>query len=61
MHKLNWNRISPSDRQLGDAAGVVAVQAGSLDKDYLRRWALELKLKVELERLLSGETKPKQT
>ncbi len=61
LHKLNWNRTSPSDRQLGDASGVVAVQAASLDKDYLRRWALELKLKDELERLLSGETKPKQT
>ena len=42
LHKLLWNRISPSDRQLGDAAGVVAVQAATLDKDYLRWWAREL-------------------
>ena len=61
LHKLMWNRITPSDRQLGDAAGVVAVQAGALDKSYLRRWARELKLADELERLLSGEIKPKQT
>ena len=61
LHKLVWNRISPSDRQLGDAAGVVAVQADSLDKNYLRQWAQELKLAVELERLLSGEITPKQT
>ncbi len=27
LHKLLRNRTSPSDRQLGDAAGVVAVQA----------------------------------
>src|SRR6266480_7963767 len=27
LHKLVWNRISPSDRQLGDEAGVVEVQA----------------------------------
>ena len=26
LHKLLWNRISPSDRHLGDAAGIVAVQ-----------------------------------
>jgi hypothetical protein len=32
LHKLFRNRISPSDRQLGDAAGVIAVQAAALDK-----------------------------
>jgi len=61
LHKLVWNRITPSDRQLGDAAGVVAVQADALDKDYMRQWAQELKLAGELERILSGEIKPKQT
>jgi hypothetical protein len=61
LHKLVWNRISPSDRQLGDAAGVVAVQAEALDKNYLRHWGQELKLTGEMERLLSGEIKPKQT
>jgi len=61
LHKLIWNHISPSDRQLGDAAGVVAVQAEALDKSYLRQWALELKLSGGLERLFSGEIKPKQT
>jgi hypothetical protein len=61
LHKLVWNRITPSDRQLGDAAGVVAVQADALDKEYLRQWAQELKLADELERLLSGKIKPKQT
>jgi hypothetical protein len=61
LHKLIWNRISPSDRQLGDAAGVIAVQADALDKDYLKRWAMELKLTSELERLLSGKIKPKNT
>ncbi|MGD0087290.1 MAG: hypothetical protein ABSC24_09185 [Verrucomicrobiota bacterium] len=61
LHKLVWNRITPSDRQLGDAAGVVAVQTDALDKYYLRRWAQELKLAGELEQLLSGKIKPKQT
>jgi len=61
LHKLLWNRISPSDRQLGDAAGVIAVQTDALDKNYLRHWAHELKLTSELERLLSGEIKPKNT
>ena len=61
LHKLIRNRISPSDRQLGDAAGVVAVQATALDTNYLRQWARELMLASELERLLSGEVKPKQS
>jgi hypothetical protein len=61
LHKLVWNRVSPSDRQLGDAAGIVAVQAEALDKGYLRQWAGELKLEAELERLLSGEIRPKNT
>src|SRR5882672_12417230 len=30
LHKLVWNRISPSDRQLGDAAGIVSVQGSGL-------------------------------
>ena len=59
LHKLL--RISPSDRQLGDAAGIVAVQAAALDNDYLRRWAGELHLSDELKRLLTGEIKPKDT
>jgi hypothetical protein len=51
LHKLR--RISPSDRQLGDAAGIVAVQAAALDNDYLRRWAGELHVSEELKRLLN--------
>ncbi len=61
LHKLVWNRITPSDRQLADAAGVVAVQASGLDEHYLRRWARELKVEDKLEDLLSGRIKPKQT
>ena len=41
--------------------GVTYYLTGSMDKDYLRQWARELKLGHELERLLSGEIRPKQT
>ena len=61
LHKLYWNRISPSDRQTADVAGVVYVQRGKLDEDYLRQWASELGLVSELEEALSGRIKPKQT
>jgi hypothetical protein len=53
LHTLVWNRISSSERQVADAAGIVAVQADAIDKKYLRRWAGELKLANELELLLS--------
>ena len=62
LHKLVWNHISPSDRQLGDAAGVGgSCKAGSLDKKYMKQWAHELKLTNELERVLNNEIKPKNT
>ena len=35
LHKLHWNALTPSERQLGDAAGIVAVQQDSLDSTYL--------------------------
>ena len=61
LHKLYWNQITPSDRQLGDAVGIVAVQGGALEKSYLRHWAIELGVAAGLEKLLRGEIKPKQT
>ena len=61
LHKLYWNQITPSERQLADVAGVVHVQQGKLDEKYLRRWAKELGLASELENALSGRLKPKQT
>jgi hypothetical protein len=44
-------------------AGVIYYLTGSMasNKSYLRHWAQALKLAGELERLLSGEIKPKQT
>ena len=44
LHKLYWHRITPSERQLGDVAGVVQVQRGKLDERYLRYWAEHLKV-----------------
>ena len=49
LHKLYWNSLTPSDRQLGDAAGVYAVQSSLLDLDYLRQWAVILHVQTELD------------
>ena len=61
LHKLYWNQITPSDRQLADVAGVVQVQRGNLDESYLRRWAAELGTTAHLEAALSGSIRPKET
>ncbi|OFX15146.1 MAG: hypothetical protein A2Z18_07285 [Armatimonadetes bacterium RBG_16_58_9] len=39
LSKLLWNQISPSERQLGDVAGILRIQKGKLDYGYLRKWA----------------------
>ena len=61
MHKLYWNSITPSDRQLGDAAGVIAVQGKNLDTAYMQRWADELGVTDVLKDLLQGRIRPKTT
>jgi hypothetical protein len=61
LHKLHWNSITPSDRQLHDAAGVFAVQADALDRQYLDQWAAVLGIVDQWNRLLSGKLKPKST
>jgi len=61
LHKLHWHSISPSDRQTGDAAGVVAVQGDKLDRPYLEKWAAEIGVQDTLSDLLTGKISPKQT
>ena len=61
LHKFYWDRLTPSERQRGDAAGVFAVQRDALDRDYLQRWAAELGVETTLKLLLEGKLKPKTT
>lgn len=61
LHKLYWNRLNPSERQLLDAAGVFAVQGNSLDQEYLRSWAEKLQVSQQLEELFAGKLRPKST
>ena len=61
LHKLYWDHLTPSERQIGDVAGVFAVQKETLDHQYLLRWASELDVIGNLNLLLEGKLKPKKT
>jgi hypothetical protein len=54
LAKLEWYRLGNeiSDRQWRDILGVLKVQAGRLDLDYLSKWAVELKVPDLLQRAL---------
>lgn len=54
--KLKWFREGgeASDRQWADIAGVVNIQAGKLDLEYMNRWAQELGVQDLLTRALGG-------
>ena len=49
--KLEWARLGESERQLRDAAGIVAIQGSALDLRYIERWVIELGLETQWERV----------
>jgi hypothetical protein len=51
LAKLEWARSGESERQLRDAAGIVAVSGPDLDLEYLDRWAAELGVHHDWERI----------
>jgi hypothetical protein len=55
LHKLVWHQLTPSERQLADAAGIAAVQAGQLDLAYMRQWAARQSTADLLEAVLLGK------
>jgi hypothetical protein len=61
LHKPAWHRLSPSERQLGDVAGVFAVQGSALDQTYLQTWAEPLGVQDLLQDLREGRLRPKAT
>lgn len=47
LAKLRWAKISGSERQLQDAAGIVSTQADNLDVAYVEIWVRKLALETE--------------
>ena len=50
LAKLEWSALSPSERQTQDIAGIIEIQAGRLELDYLREWADVLQVRGRLKR-----------
>jgi len=48
--KLEWAKIGESERQIEDAAGVIATQGDDLDREYVERWVGELGLQEQWRR-----------
>ena len=58
LSKLEWAKEGESERQLRDVAGVIKLQAKTLDWDYIDQWARELGVEGQLQtaRTLAGHT-----
>jgi hypothetical protein len=58
LSKLEWYRLGGevSERQWRDVLGVLKTGAEALDRDYLRKWAKELKVSDLLEKVLEDST-----
>jgi hypothetical protein len=45
--KLEWAKLSQSERQLEDAAGILRVQGEDLDREYVEHWVEAMQLSNE--------------
>jgi hypothetical protein len=58
LAKIEWYKLSPSDRQWRDVQAILRVQGDLIDSTYLRHWAGELDIVVLLEAALQGQQPP---
>jgi hypothetical protein len=56
LHKVYWDKLMPSERQVRDAQGILSVLGQELDTVYMEKWATELGIIESIQRLLT-ETK----
>jgi hypothetical protein len=52
LSKLDWDRDGGTEQQLRDVAGVLEIQQGRLDMEYVWRWSEELGVRNTLAKLL---------
>lgn len=61
LHKIIWDKITPSERQMADVRGIIAVQGEKLDTGYLIRWAKFLGIDNKILELLTDKDLPNMT
>ena len=54
LSKLEWNAITPSQRQLRDVAGILSTQGDRLDREDMEKWADGLGVVDQLPRQLGS-------
>jgi len=47
VSKLEWAKLAQSERHIEDVAGILRMRWDSLDRAYLERWVLELRIEAE--------------
>ena len=45
--KLEWGKLGQSQRQVEDAAGILRIRAGDLDRSYIEDWVRQLELEEQ--------------
>jgi hypothetical protein len=58
LHKVYWDRLMPSERQLRDARGIFSVLGEKLDVAYIEKWAKELGIEDKVRSLLAEKKMP---
>ena len=61
LHKVYWHKLTPSERQIRDVQGIIAVHGARLDAEYIEKWAKELGVEDEIKTLLAGKDLPNLT
>ena len=47
VSKLEWAKLAQSQRHIEDVAGILRMRWASLDRAYLEKWILELRIEAE--------------
>ena len=47
ISKLEWAKLAQSQRHIEDVAGILRMRWDSLDRPYLEKWIMELKIEAE--------------
>jgi hypothetical protein len=52
LAKLEWAKLSSSERQLEDVAGILKIRGTALDRAYIERWIKDLNIEAQWSRAL---------